>query len=582
MPNEREAIASMGDAEMQNADAMTENFRESEDALAAKLKELTGNPNLRIQRSLERHPSSTNQLRALRRSQLEEVLPVENVGSTCRKLHFYSLPQTKNGFLQLHSQPSKFYVRDGYKELYDAVCKEWEGNHYRVCLIGNAGTGKSMFQLFVLKQLLQQPEHERKYDLVVRQVDSRIYIIDLKHAEVFRWRIDAGDLTDLLGDLKKTLYFFEPGNDAERPPLGVFTPSLSTLSPYERRIKEYSKSLMKALYFWPWSFSEMWAVVLHSQLSIDFDEFVERYKLFGGIIQNVLGQDHRAKEKLESRLQTIDFDILTKKALNVDREDSSGATVSGFLVCYNHRWNEGNNDFSKKNLEYTSLAVEDEVLNKLRVRTADEHVKGVLRRLNGEMIDLSGKMLENAAMELFSCGTTYKWQTCAVGEGSWRGFRFAQKTIRRTFTIGQRCTQENLIIAPMNCNFPAVNFLFSCQKEQQPVVAFQCTWDKTHPLTVRALYEFRCEQMQIPDTQIVNIYLISPDKETLYQSKTKSQFLDGSLAVDLQWTQTKTVRTNRLQTMWNSTNIHVLRPKKSWKETLTEYSGEPNRNLNET
>ena len=572
MPTERGANDLTDDVEMQDADAIIENMVKREAALEAKLKALANNQYLYIHGSLKLNPPSTMQLRALKKSQLEEISPSETVGSTYRTLHCYSLPQPETGgFLQLHFEPWKFYVRDGYNELYDTVCKKWEEKNFRVCLIGNAGTGKSMFQLFVLKQLLQQPEHERKYDLVVRQVDSRIFVIDLEDGAVFKWEaVNDGYMIDLVNSLKKTLYFFEPGNDADRSPLGVFTPSLATLSPYERRIKEYSKELTSCLYFWPWSVSEMWAVVNHSKLEIDIDNFVERHKWFGGIIRNVLGKDDRAKQKLEDRLAKINFSTLTAKVLNVDREDSSGSTVSGFLVCYNHRW-EGNYDFSKKNLEYTSVKVEDAVLTKLQLLRAEEYVDRVLNRLDGEIIDVSGKMLENAAMELLSCGAKYEWKSCAVGEESWVTFSVQQKTIRRTFTIGENYAQPKLIIAPTKQNFPAVDFLFSCQTEGDQVVAFQCTWNKTHPLTVRALYEFRWIQMRIQDTQIVNIYLVSPDKETLYQSKTKSVFLDGSLAVDLQWTQTETVSANRLQTMWENTNFHVLRPEKSWKDTLNEW-----------
>ena len=538
--------------------------------VAAKLKELAG---VCVEGSFKMDQVMTNQLRDLHRSRLQEVSRQQNVGSTCRKLQFYNLDQADNEFFLLNRELANIYVRYGYKELYDAICTEWEGSYYRVCLIGNAGTGKSIFQLFALKQLLQQQEHERKYDLVVRQVESRIAVIDLTQVAVFRWDIETVDFRWFSRTLKRTLYFFEPGSDATRSPLEVFIPSLSTLSPCERRIKEYSKSNMKRLYFWPWSFSEMWAVVLHSELSLDLDDFTERYKSFGGIIRNVLGQDGNAREKLDDRLTNgIDFNILTAKALNVDRLDSSGTTVSGFLVCYNHRWNEGSIDFSKKNLEYTSMEVEDAVLNQLWQRKPKENVNGVLRRLHGEIIDLSGKMLKSAAMQLLSCGTTYKWQACAVGEDSWVKLTgVVKRKITRTFTIDRNYTQGKLILAPTNTNFPAVDFVFSNQNEDLPVVVFQCTWQKTHPLTVRALYEFRCVQMGIQDAQIVNIYLISPNNETCYQSKTKSAFLDGSLAEDLQWTKTQPVPAHRLQAMWNSTNIHILRPEKPWEETLTQW-----------
>ena len=133
-------------------------------------------------------------------------------------------------------------------------------------------------------------------------------------------------------------------------------------------------------------------------LLIKFDEFIERYELFGGIIQNVLGEDNDARFKLKSCLKGIDFEILTSIALNVDEGNLDRNRVSGYLVCYNHRWDEGNDDFSMKNLEYTSLAVEGAVVDKLCVLSTNKQMKAVLCRLDRELVDLSGKMLENAVV----------------------------------------------------------------------------------------------------------------------------------------------------------------------------------------
>merc|ERR1712110_560199 len=139
-----------------------------------------------------------------------------------------------------------------------------------------------------------------------------------------------------------------------------------------------------------------------------------------------LGEDDAAERKLASRLEQIDLSILTSVALNVDRENSDGNTVSGYIVCYKHRW-EGNNDFSIINLEYTSLEVEGKVLNKLRVLSTKKHMQGVSRRLDGELVDLS--------VELLSRGTAYQWVSCEVGS-DWVQFTIAKKRLKRTYTIG--------------------------------------------------------------------------------------------------------------------------------------------------
>ena len=320
----------------------------------------------------------------------------------------------------------------------------------------------------------------------------------------------------------------------------------------------------------------MWAVVCHSKVSINFDEFVSRYKLFGGIIRNILGEDDDAEEKLVSRLQHISLRILSSIALDVDEDNNDGSTVSGYLVCYDHKWDKGEtrDDFSTKTLEYTSLAVEDAVMNKLRVLSTVEKMQGVLHRLDRELIDLSGKMLENAAMELLSRGTAHEWQSCEVGGSSWVQFKITKKSIRRTFTIGENLSQPDMIIAPTRTNFPLVDFLCTSSDMSRPIIAFQCTWNTTHPMTVRALYDLRCEQMKIPDTQILTIYLASPDNEENYKSKDKMQFLEGSLDVDLQWTRGKLIPAATLKTLWGSTRIHVLRPLKSWQETIRVWLAE--------
>ena len=143
MPNEGETIASMEDAEMQNPDAMDENVREREGVMAvtmapkSKLEKLADNM-VSVKGSFELDQISTDQLLALQQSQLEEILLAQNLGSTYRGLKCYSMPPlTDNEFLYLTCEPSKFYVRCGYKELYDAVCEAWAGYHFRAKVCSN-------------------------------------------------------------------------------------------------------------------------------------------------------------------------------------------------------------------------------------------------------------------------------------------------------------------------------------------------------------------------------------------------------------------------------------------------------------
>ena len=508
----------------------------------------------------------TKQLKALRDAQPEKVTMQQSVGSDLPELFRYNISTKNYMFLELVCKPGRFYVRSGYKELFDRVCEAWKGEFFRVCLLGNAGTGKSWFQIYALKQLLDSTQ-ERQYDIVIRHVDSIVYVIDLAAAIVYDWETTTNHVLHISSCLKRTLYFFEPGDNSEKSPLGVSIPSLSTLSPYEKRIKEYSKRFTKKFYFWPWSFVEMWAVVLDANLSLDFDEFCQRYYKFGGILRNVLGEDMDGAAKLTSCLKEISVDILSSIALNIDRE-AQGNNVSGYLVCYDNRLVEGHERFSEKNLEFTSLQVEEEVAARLHVKPMKEKMQCVLARMNGEILDMSGKMLESAAMELLSEGTSYSWEACEVGAAVWESFSMTKKTKKLVFSIEEVFSQSGVIIAPTKVSFPVIDFLCSLSDVNGPVVSFQCTWQPSHPFTVRALYDLRCNHMKVGDDQIVEIYLVTPGKENAYVLKQKNDFLDGLLDVDLKFTKKLTVPASRLSTMWENTRILVVKPRDSWERSI--------------
>ena len=277
----------------------------------------------------------TFQLQALQSSERQDV-HVDDLEDYCQPMSCYNVPTSKKHFMRLALKSSNLYVRSGYRRLYDEICKQWLKDEYHVCLIGNAGTGKSLFQLYVLKQLLSERE-DSKYDFVIRQVNSKFYLIDLSDASVYEWDTEDDHIESCSIDLLRTLYFFEPMNNKERSPLYLEIPSLSTLSPYARRISEYVKTNFTALYFWPWSRSETWAFMSNENDAADYDEFTERYYKFGGILRHVLGQKTTVEEDLITPLKEAKLEVLSSISLDIDRENSSGETVSGLLVCYDNR-----------------------------------------------------------------------------------------------------------------------------------------------------------------------------------------------------------------------------------------------------
>ena len=77
--------------------------------------------------------------------------------------------------------------------------------------------------------------------------------------------------------------------------------------------------------------------------------------------------------------------------------------------------------------------------------------------------------------------------------------------------------------------------------------------------------------MKISDDKKLEIYLVTPGKESTYVSKQKDDFLDGSVDVDLRFSKTVTVPTAQLRAMWDNTTIFVVRPSQSWKNSIGEW-----------
>ena len=516
----------------------------------------------------------SDQLAALKNAELE-TLSVVDLGDGVSQLQACDVIGKKsNKFLDLFVLPAKkFYIRERYSALYQKMLDLWaEPQSNKVTLLGNAGTGKSWFQVYVLRELLTA--NPLVFNFVVRHVGTQIYLIDLVYAKCYQWK---GVSNQLLDQLRETLYMYEPAEQIDQSPLFLDLPSLSTLSPYTPRIKEYKKmDEYRALYFWPWSMSEMFAVAQDCNMKIDIEEILRRRFLFGGIVRHVLSSDQQKNRgELTDRLATeVKLETLQSMALNIDRV-SQGYNVSGYIVCYNDM--EDLNRFDERILEYTSAYVESEVEKLLDAKEPTEQALVVLARLNNEFTDLSGKNLEGTVAYLFSQGSHYKWQAKKVNsEESWSDFEAPkkQRDLRKRRNIHEELAHKSLILVPQETTFPGVDVVFSQGDDKTRITAVQFTWQVTHPFTARALYELHRVRLKLKPGATLKVYICSPGNEDIYVTKTRDDFLKGRLDTALQYSKQIKVKPRDLRIMWDNTEIHVLRPKDiGWKVMLGDFIG---------
>lgn len=94
-------------------------------------------------------PGLTAELRKLKEAQLKQV-----EDSTLSYLDV----DVGLGMFGLTTDIKKLYIRQGFQSLYDLLGRIWRSEEpHRVGLIGNAGTGKSWYQVYVLRRLRYGP-----------------------------------------------------------------------------------------------------------------------------------------------------------------------------------------------------------------------------------------------------------------------------------------------------------------------------------------------------------------------------------------------------------------------------------------
>ena len=188
-------------------------------------------------------------------------------------------------------------------------------------------------------------------------------------------------------------------------------------------------------------------------------------------------------------------------------------------------------------------------------------------------------------MELLSKGSAFEWERKEIGKthADWENFVVYKRIIAAEICLADRFCQHDLIIAPTIMTFPVVDFVFSPSSkvesdEVPPVVAFQCTWGASRGVNLKGLCLLRRRHMRIVDTQVLEIYIVCPHQEDVYTSMKKNEFLIGSVNGDLQLDTQTIVNSTDLQTMWDNTNLFVIRPKmndsSSWEEQIGAYLSE--------
>ena len=528
----------------------------------------------------------------------------------------FCLDKSKQEFLHLLQRPSKlFFVRRFMPLLYNEIINTVnhhikEGKPPKLILTGNAGIGKSWFQLYLLHRLMNEPRLQQQasesfspeeessptYRFVVRQIEEDdFFLFDLQTCQAWEITRDSHgrfnkkhEVRNMLNSLHGTLYLFEPGSRAPlEPPLSVLAPSISTLSPRPQRIKEYNKYFSPAFLYMPvWSYDELFFVAKLEDPDVDEQKLDGNFFHFGGIIRYTLqltsGPEDLNKHIADMTSQCARATIQTLRSIATDINDDPNAearnNVSGFVASYCDIPYEGAGAFRTARLTMTSEYTRTLVEHTVSMENPLSHAKNFLDFLNNKSNDMTGKDLEVSVAHLLASGlkeTTWLYDAVGENETPTKALSALKKLkIDRTNDL-VRPLKSTKLYYPSERTFGLVDFFFVSKKQGATTVhAFQTTHQISHAFKLHTLWNFR-EKVGAGVEGTLNLYYVNPKRVKEYKNRAKDNYLAssersfGPLFVGKKKKKQQLLDAVSVQRMWDNTHIFVAYPQKNdWQEAI--------------
>ena len=376
-------------------------------------------------------------------------------------------------FLGLEKQGRYFFVRPCYESLYQQVAAWSVRGADRVLVYGKAGTGKSWFQFYALRRLLQGYGQEHQYLFVLRQTRETLRLIDLSNGVVRLFSVEPKHLmTDCLDlfDHKRVLYFFEPVSDRSILPEPVQLSSLTTLSPFEERIHEYRKNRFTKLLFPVWCLEHLLFVAnADPNILLDMEEVHKGFARLGGIIRHVFA--YRTNDYEDEQTRTInnaDLTILHATTTGIDSDPKApGNNFSGYLLSYCNIDTRGPNRFMSADLDFTSDYVRGQIRERMQDYSIQERIQVVVDHLNGRRTDRGGLHLQETVSYLLSQGSSVAWKFKHVPDHNtvrnerWFSLVTQKRALVKSYTTSEELEAPAKLLVSTNPNFPLADIVIT-------------------------------------------------------------------------------------------------------------------------
>ena len=400
------------------------------------------------------------------------------------------------------------YIRSAYEDIYNIL--EQDQEHYMI--VGNPGTGKSYFAIYVLYRALRAS----KTVVFHRTSESAVYLFKPGQKAQKGWE-NKFTIQEL--NSSDTLYLYDAGT---RKYSGI-SPEASRLiafsSPSPENTSELRKLGLVSLHMPPWSMDEL---LLASELDQYRGQITDTlindlYGKFGGIARYVLEVVPARRDENSRMLESKIHNCSLRTIQRVGREDIDKESHMIF-----HRHSGSDIGYYEYKFKFASQYVGDKVVDAIQ-KHAYEEMKAFARREDtpSEAASLRGWILETIVHIELPKGGTYHVRKLADHDSKEeeRNLPTMKHTVFGKLDEVDFFYLPSLIyLQPKSKTFEAADALCS------PNSIFQVTVSTSHPIKANGLRkiinELQKQKGWTSDTRVNYFFVVPPD---VYKSFNREQ-----------------------------------------------------------
>ena len=418
-----------------------------------------------------------------------------------------------------YKEYTSLYIREAYKHLHDII---WGRCPPHVVVIGNPGTGKSLFAVYELYRALK--EHKT---VVFQSVPARMTYLFRPGAGVEEFAYPDHPCLSKTG---QTLLLYDAGMGGEEQYSNICDRIIIFSAPSKTRYRVLTKeggAVMLLMPTWSWDEMEYCARSVESYSSLSMTLVHERFEKYGGIARFVFEvNEHAAKRHSDEFRVAVSF-CSASMLLDVVRVQDRNEVGQKILHRTVVEKEDGTPDYYKYRgrFEFASQYIEEKVYKVMNEENVS--LMEFLRDCKYER-DLSvvrGSLFKRKAHDLLVNGGRFKIRKLV--EGNKRDKEIQIKSRKKVYfsTLEDVHADDSTYLIPESQNFKAVHAIAPADAAFLMTTGTSCT---IHADEVKNIVEF-CKP---PPSRHFRLYIVVPDDEFDHFMKMQTYVDDNQKATE--------------------------------------------------